>query len=542
MPPVFLRLKTVAARDGKAAAAESSLPVESAAATEAAKVSTTQLARRAALNAVATLVSYAVKTAVIFVVTPLLVSGLGRSLFGAWEILNRLALYTAPSVECPSYVLQLYVAEQQYKDDPLEKQRRIANALAVWLRLLPITLIAGGLAVWLSARVTHVSPPLQLAVQVACGLLVFRVIFETLALLPSALLYGMNLSYRAAWLQTGITVAAGVATAGAVLLSSGLVGIAAAQTTVAAVGALLFWLVARQTFAWFRLVRPMLKQAEAFWRTSLWNCAAAFVSVIQTSSDVLILGAVASPALVSQYVLTDYLPRSTVSVVSFCLLAVSPGFGGLIGSKELRTASLLRRQLLVLSWCLVTGIGATTLAWNRSFVSLWVGASYYSGFWVNLVIVLRMVQSVLKDVDHYIIDSALQLRLRVIINIVTSLLSVGLAIVLTRHFGVLGLCLGIVAGRMVQSVLFPFIARACLGERGTLRPQLLLRPAMTTALLFILAGIVGERMPVSGWSALFAGAVVTFLLTALAALFFGFPSDQRALLLAHLRQLLKRAA
>ena len=48
------------------------------------------LTRRASLNAAASLLDYFAKAGVGLVVTPILVSGLGRSLFGIWEMLSQL--------------------------------------------------------------------------------------------------------------------------------------------------------------------------------------------------------------------------------------------------------------------------------------------------------------------------------------------------------------------------------------------------------------------------------------------------------------------
>src|SRR5437899_6284973 len=47
------------------------------------------LTKRASLNAIQALLDYGGKLLVGFVVTPILVSGLGTSLYGVWEMLSR---------------------------------------------------------------------------------------------------------------------------------------------------------------------------------------------------------------------------------------------------------------------------------------------------------------------------------------------------------------------------------------------------------------------------------------------------------------------
>src|SRR6266571_2155284 len=51
------------------------------------------LTQRASLNVAASLLDYGAKIAVNFVVIPILVTGLGRSLYGTWEMLGRLVGY-----------------------------------------------------------------------------------------------------------------------------------------------------------------------------------------------------------------------------------------------------------------------------------------------------------------------------------------------------------------------------------------------------------------------------------------------------------------
>ena len=51
------------------------------------------LTRRASLNVAQALLDYSVKLGVGLVIVPILVTGLGRTMFGVWEMLGRLAGY-----------------------------------------------------------------------------------------------------------------------------------------------------------------------------------------------------------------------------------------------------------------------------------------------------------------------------------------------------------------------------------------------------------------------------------------------------------------
>src|SRR5881227_1410429 len=70
------------------------------------------LTGRASLNAVQSLLDYGAKLGVGLVVTPIVLTGLGRSLFGVWEMLNRLdTMSRSASVGRPSAAL-MYVTSR----------------------------------------------------------------------------------------------------------------------------------------------------------------------------------------------------------------------------------------------------------------------------------------------------------------------------------------------------------------------------------------------------------------------------------------------
>jgi len=146
------------------------------------------------------------------------------------------------------------------------------------------------------------------------------------------------------------------------------------------------------------------------------------------------------------YVLTGYAARMAVNVHVLAAGGAIPGIGGVIGLRQYEKAVGLRNELLSVTWLFAATVGVTILLWNRSFLGLWVGSQNYAGTWVNLLIVFVMAQTAFVRSDAYVIDSALQLRQRVLVTVAAAVLTIGLSILLTLRFGVLGLCAGILAG------------------------------------------------------------------------------------------------
>src|SRR3989449_296810 len=229
-----------------------------------------------------------------------------------------------------------------------------------------------------------------------------------------------------------------------------------------------------------------------------------------------------------------------VNVHGFAAGGAIPGIGGLIGLRQFEKASGLRNELLAVTWLFATTVGVSILLWNRSFLGLWVGSQNYAGTWVNLLIVFIMAQTAFVRSDAYIIDSALQLRQRVLVTVAAAVLTIGLGILLTRQFGMLGLCAGILAGRLTQSIAYPHLVRRFLGVTSRASLRALVRPIAVLALLFAAAAYLGDRIVVRHWITWVAGVTVTALAAFALALVTGLPGDVRAAVLRRGRELARR--
>ena len=498
------------------------------------------LTHRATLNVVASLLDYGAKLAVGIVVVPILVSGLGRTLYGVWEMLGRLVGYMTAGDGRPTQALRLVVSNLQGSPDDSAKRRYVGGSLVVWLLFMPLVVVIGGALVWLAPTITKTAPALAAGVRLTAALLTVSLVFGNLASLPESVLRGMNLGYKRMGLQAGLEVVGGALMAGAIYLGLGMMGAAGAQVAFALLMGLTFWWVVKKYVPWFGVERPTRADVKALLSLSLWYSAGEAITKLQLASDVLILGMVLSPTVVTTYVLTSYAARTAVNVHVLAAGGAIPGIGGVIGERQLAKAVRLRNELLALTWLFATMVGATILLWNRSFLTLWVGGENYAGPWVNLLIVTIMAQTAFVRADAYVIDAALQPRLRVMVTAVAAALTIGFATLLTMRFGMIGLCVGIVAGRMTQSLAYPLLVRRCLGV--TARPDhwAVGRPLLVTAILFGAAARFGDRILAHHWLGWAGGVLATAVVVLAAALLTGLPADARAAVLQRGRELARR--
>jgi len=496
------------------------------------------LTRRASLNAVQSVLDYVARLAVGLVITPLLVSRLGRELFGVWEMINRLIAYMSAADGRPTEALRLVIATKQAAADPTEHRRAVGSALVVWLLFLPLLAGVGSVLVWISPSVTKVAPALHTTVRLASAALLVSLLIASLSSVPESVLRGMNLGYKRMGFQAGLNVIGGVLTAGAIVAGLGLVGVAGAQVALAAITGLCFWILVKRYVATFGVARPTRHDVRSLLGMSAWIAVGEVIAKVALASDVIVLGMVVSPSVVTTYVLTGYAGRIALGLHAFTTGAAMPGLGGVIGRGEYDRAAGLRQEIMNLTWLFSTAVGATILLWNRSFLTLWVGPENYAGHWANLLIVITTVQTALVRSDAFVLDATLNPRLRVGVAALAAAAIVGASIALTPSLGIVGVCLGVLMGRVVQTIAYPLLVDRCLRRNPRLPLRAIARPLAVMLVIFAGAAVLGDRQLASNWLTWVAGVVISLALLMGLTWATGLPAEGRRAVLSRWRAVL----
>lgn len=495
------------------------------------------LTHKAYLNAFASLLDAVVKGGVLAIVTPLVVNGLGSSLFGVWQILGRLITYMHAADGRPTQALKWVIANRQVVDDDELKRRHVGSAMVVWLLFLPILVGISSLLIWISPYMTKVPAEMYTTVRLTAGLLVANFLLIQLVSLPESVLRGMNLGYKRMGWQAALNVVGGALTVGALYLSSGLVGLAVGQVILAALTGVLFLVVVKRCVPWFGVARPVFSEVRAFLKLSVWWFAWTTVSKFLMASDILILGMVASSSDVATYALTSFAGMTLLSLVTIALGAVAPGLGGLIGQKKYEHAAAVRFEMMTVSWLLLAAVGSTILLWNRSFISLWVGPQHYSGFWANFLMVLMIVQLIFIRNDSYVIDLTLQLREKVLMAVVAAVISIVLSVLLIPRLGIAGLCLGMILGRLALTISYPFVINKQLGRSSKSESTDALRPAAVMTVMFMVSAYLGRVLLAESWLIWALGSGLSFALALSIGLTAGLRRESRNAIVKRLTML-----
>jgi O-antigen/teichoic acid export membrane protein len=502
------------------------------------------LTKKASLNALAAALDYGARLVTGFLLNPLLLVGLGDYLYGVWQILGRLINVISAASGRPTQTLKLTIANQQASTNYEEKRRNVGSALIVWFLFLPLLTMIGGVLAWFAPVWLNTPESFVWVVRLAAGLLVADLIATNLVDVPESVLRGENLGYKRMGLTTFLVFVQAGVIATALYFETGIVGVGVAILIDTLLTGALFLMIVRSYVPWFGIARPSMAEVRRFFGLSWWFLTWRLIIQLITASDVVVLGMLNSVEQVTIYTLTKYTPEALISLVAIVVSGVTPGLGGMIGLRNLQKAARVRSEIMAGTWLIATAVGATILLWNRSFVQLWVGAEYYAGAVPAVLIMLMVTQFVLIRNDANIIDLTLDLRHKVFMGICSAGISLAGAAVLVGplDLGIPGLCLGLMAGRSILSLGYPWIVGRFLQVSLAAQLKSVLKPAFVTILLFMLALSAGDFFRSDTWIGLILSVGMTLPVVSLLAFYGGLSGDQRRRIMQRVQAVTRSAA
>lgn len=501
------------------------------------------LTKKAYLNALTVVLDYGASLIVGFLITPLMVAGLGNYLFGMWQILNRLIGYITPASGRPGFALKATLANQQASTDYDQKRRYVGSTFLIWIFFLPLLIGIGGIVSWFAPDWVHAPLAYVWIVRVVAGLLVLNMIVDTLSSVPQVTLQSENLGYKRMGMSVVLVFLGGGFTWLALHFNAGIVGVAAAVVaSTLATGLFYLWVVRNYT-PWFGIAKPKLADTRQMLNLSWWFMGWNLVTTLLLASDVVVLGLLNSVESVTNYSLTKYVPETLIGVIIIIIFGVIPGLGSIIGTGDYEKAVRLRDEINSYIWLVSTTLGASILIWNRVFIGLWVGADHYSGSIPNLLIVVAAMQLALIRSDGTIIDLTLHLSQKVLLGLLSVTVSIMAASIMVGYFklGVVGLCLGIMGGRFIISIGYPILISRFLGVSLISKLSNMLRPVFVTILLFSIAlgldrfSSVTAGTGIMGWLMFILSAAGTGILMLFISFYAGLSGDQRRSMIRRVR-------
>lgn len=391
--------------------------------------------------------------------TPFLLMHLGAHQYGLWLTATQLIAYLTL---LDLGVLALLPRDAAYAtggaSDQAERDLPNVVARASWIVLWQMPLIAAASFVaWWALPVAWQDLQRPLSVLLAAFVLTYPLrIFQ-------ATLQGLQDLAFAGGLQL---VAWATGTAAAIALVVGGYGLLAV-----AIGALVTQVVslvgcAIRVFARFPAALPRALQPQSWGAIRPYLQRAGWVSVGQVaqillnSTDILLVAWFFGPVTVVPYACTQKLISVLANQPQVLTQAAAPALS------QLRTEATREKLFAVtsslsLALMLVSGgVVVVVIALNRAFVSWWVGADQFGGALLTGLFAAAMLLRHWNTALVYSLFSFGFERRLSITTVADGAVSFGLALILARTIGVVGVPLGFIAGALLVSIPSNLIALA----------------------------------------------------------------------------------
>ncbi|MDD4736887.1 MAG: lipopolysaccharide biosynthesis protein [Kiritimatiellae bacterium] len=497
---------------------------------------TENLRQRAYLNTVASWVDVGANMLVEFFLKPIIISLLGVTVYGIWQVIGQMNSYMATVDLRSGTSLKWYVAQNRTSLGQMALKKAVTAAVLANLFLLPLYLLAGAIIIWLAPAATQAQPEFHFIIRLATSLLVIGFVFNQYAFLLQSILAGMNLTFKRMGFKALITILSGVATVAVLYAGHSLPAMALVGIAMALVSGVTYWWILKQNVEWFGFARVSWTEIKGFFGLTVKFMASKTVNMINESSDYVLLGYFAGPQFVTSYAVTRYLVRATSKILGSINSAVTPGIGGFVGEGKLNKLFEARKILITVNWVAITVSGCVILVWNRSFLSLWVGGELFAGTKESLLIVVIASLKLLKNIDGSMIVMTLNIWKQNIVTGVIGVATIVLASILVPHYETLGLLIAIGAGTLVMALAYSILAQNNYHTAGFVRQLFVTRKSAVCTLLLLLASFAGARLEVHTWMALIGVAAATVLFVVICIWLFALNKKDKEILISNCKR------
>lgn len=405
------------------------------------------LIRRAILTFISNILSQGAKLIISFLVTPIVIVGLGKELYGVWGIIQQVINYFALSDLRPAGAMKFLLAMKQHEPDVEEKKRLIGSTLILWIISLPLMALTGFLIVHYSPLFIKTESKYVFSMQLALGIMILGAVFDRLLSIPANVLRGQNLEYKGMGINAAAVLFGGVLNAVAIWLGWGIPGLAFMSLVGILVSSVFRFRVAKKALPWMVFQRPHGGEFKEFTKTSLWLSFSSLSGLLLNSTDILLIGYFLNPSLAAVYLTTGAVLRLLTDPLTMLFSSANAGLAGLCGKGEWERVDQIRREMYLVTIVAVTIIGVGVLCLNQAFLELWVGGGYFGGVPLNILLVVVFFLTVLLRIDGAIVAAMMLFREQAKVFLIGGLVSIITGALAMSFLGLPGMVLGLICGQ-----------------------------------------------------------------------------------------------
>lgn len=472
--------------------------------------------QRAYLNSVTAWIDTVVKLIVRFIIDPIIISFLGGTLYGVWQILNQLNSYLATADVRAATALKWIIAKERTVKTDYELKEAVSSSLYTNIVFLPLYVIAGAVIIYVAPFVTKVENSQFVLVRLTSAIMIFSFILTQFFFIFESVLTGMNLSYKRMGIRALITILSGILTY--LLLKNGfsIDGLAIVSVFTSITIGVTFAFIVKNVVPWFGFIKVEIKKILDFAKLSGWFMADKIVTLFNESIDLILLGFFAGPEYAASYTVSRFGVQAILNFFRNGQGAITPGVTRFIGEKKFDKIIYFRKSMIIMNWFILGTAGSLIILLNKSFVGLWTEQNLFAGFYETFLIVLYMILKSLQTIDGSIITMNLNLKKKIFYSLISAAITITLSAILIPILHINGLLIALIIGLVFQIVVFSKLTENLLNMRGFLFDLFFSRLSFIIFILLICSISIAQLISVQNWYTLIIyGIVFTIIITSI---------------------------
>lgn len=488
--------------------------------------------------------SQGVAAALAFVLSPLLVNGLGVERYGAWALVAEILAYYLMLDFGVRGAVAHFVARHLATGEESRANKTLATAF--WI-LLPIGILASlggcGLAYFLPElfgmeSISH--REIFVAMSVMACTIGLSLPMETFS---AALRGGQRLDLVNAVEVVG-QLFGGLAMFLVLREGGGLIALALSQGAARLLRWILLAVLTARIIPGFSIRLHNISRAESggLWRLGGRKIAIDVAQLVSTRTDLLVVGSFLGVQWVAFFSLARIVPQQIAALNLSITQAFTPWLTDLharVKSDELRSSFLFGSSVSVL----FSLLGAVCVGgFVHYFIRLWVGVQFVEGELtmrsdvVAVILMLALLPAMMQSASSQLIFAAGQHGFLAWLRSVEAAANVVLSLLLVDRLGLAGVAVGTLVPAMISQLVFVprFISKEFGISSRDWYASVLLRPGLSAlGLAAVVMAVIAIREPLS-WPVFFVETGVVACSAALIGATVGLRTEQRSAILRRL--------
>lgn len=498
-----------------------------------------KLKKKAALNSVSSFLDYSVKLLVYLFVNPYIIRGLGINSYGIWETISQISNYTKTADFKATEALKWKIAREKGFQNDLILQKYLTSALYGFLILIPLFSGLGFLLILNIDYLIKLDSSQVKEVQNALAFLIFAIIILKFFDLHESVLRGMNLGYKRMGIRAFIYILGAGAQISVILFGFGITGLAFVNVLINILSGFVLVFLIKKHVPWFKFKIIRIRDSFDFLKLSGWFSVWTLVYLLINSSDKVALSYFMDPENVGIYSIFLYSSFASKGILFNIISGVAPGFGQFFADKNLLKINEIRLILykLILGFCIVFGVIIILL--NQSFVNLWISDHFTLIPLINYLLVIIMALDSFIYLENVLLNLSLKVKFKVVSGLISFFISFFVWWLLIEDYGILGLCLGIVFGRIFLLASYIYYVNIKIVENKAFQIPFDLPFLILGFMLLGVAYSISGLVQIQKWSSLIGFAFLGILIIG-SILFSILRKTEKQLIINSIKSIIKR--